>query len=192
MKKPRNLIDLEKNLEGVLPRERYYHSLGVKKVSGELALHYGEEENQALLAGLLHDYGKRFTPGELLKLARENNLEVTEVEKRSPDLLHGPVGALMVKKDLGIEEGEIIEAIKYHTTGKASLGQLARLIFLADFIEENRSYPGVREIREMAFKDLEGALLKALDQTIRYVLDRGRLLHPYSVDFRNDLLMGRK
>ncbi|RQD76832.1 MAG: HD domain-containing protein [Candidatus Syntrophonatronum acetioxidans] len=186
------LKDLEKILKSVLSRERYIHSLGVKKVSRELAIHYGEEEGKGEIAGLLHDYGKKHSPEELLKIAGEMKIKISQIEKESPDLLHGPLGALLVKKDLGIDDKDILEAIRYHTTGKASLGKLAALVFLADYIEENRSYPGVEEIRELAFQDLEKALLRALDQTIRYVLDRGMLLHPDSVNFRNHILLERK
>ena len=183
--------DLEKIIEKALSWERYCHSLGVKKVSQKLASHYGEDEKKAEVAGLLHDYGKKHSPEELLEIAFDMKIEISPIEKENPDLLHGPLGALLVKKDLGIEDKDIIEAIRFHTTGKASMGKLACLVFLADYIEENRSYPGVEEIREAAFQDLEEGLLLALDQTIRYVLDRGLLLHPDSVDFRNYILSGR-
>ncbi len=176
-------------LKQVLGEKRYLHSLGVKKASGELACFYGIDKARAEKAGLLHDYGKQFSGEELLVKAGELGLKIDVVEKNNPELLHAPVGALLVKRELDIEEQDILEAIGCHTTGKAGMGRLACLVFLADFIEENRSFPGVDIIRELAFKDLDKALLRALDQTINYVVERGLLLHPDSINFRNALIM---
>ncbi len=181
--------DYRELLKQVLNEERYLHSLGVKKASGELACLYGADKARAEKAGLLHDYGKQFSEEELLVKSRELGLRLDIVEENNPELLHASVGALLVKTELGIEDEDIIEAISCHTTGKAGMGRLACLVFLADFIEENRSFPGVEEIRELALKDLDKAILRALDQTINYVVKRGRLLHPDSINLRNEIIV---
>ncbi len=187
-----DLTSWETMLKKTLTRERFNHSLGVRRASLKLALLYDIDPLKAETAGLLHDFGKQFSPGDLLQKARELELTVHPVEEMSPDLLHGPVGAQLLKRDFGLEDREIIEAISFHTTGRSRMGDLSRIVFLADFIEENRSFPGVREIREISQMNLREALQKALDHTIHYVLDRGLPLHPHSVDFRNTILKEQK
>ncbi|UNC93947.1 bis(5'-nucleosyl)-tetraphosphatase (symmetrical) YqeK [Candidatus Contubernalis alkalaceticus] len=187
-----NLNSWKKILKRVLDSERFIHSIGVQKASLELALLYGTDPVKAETAGLLHDFGKQFKTGELLKKAREWGIPVQLVEELSPDLLHGPVGAQVLKRQFGLADTEVIEAISFHTTGKEQMGDLSRIVFLADYIEENRSFPGVQEIRVLSRRDLREALLEALDATIRYVLNRGLPLHPYSVDFRNAILCEKR
>ncbi len=183
-----NLKIWEKPLKRVLDSQRFIHSLGVQKASLELALLYGIDPVKAETAGLLHDFGKQFRPSELYRKAREWGITLQLAEEMSPDLLHGPVGALVLQRDFGLEDKEIIEAISFHTTGREKMGHLSRIVFLADYIEENRSFPGVQEIRDLSRRDLREALLEALDGTITYVLARGLPLHPHSVDFRNVIL----
>lgn len=186
------LMELEKiqeRVKQVLSEERYFHSLGVKKASAELALLYGEDVIKAEKAGLLHDYGKQFSGEELLNKAKELGLPVSLLEEYNPDLLHAPVGALLVEKDLNIRDKDILEAISCHTTGEVDMSRLSCIVFLADYIEENRSFPGIEEIRDLSCKDLEMALLKAVDRTITYVLERGLMLHPKSVHFRNTVIL---
>lgn len=187
-----DLIGWEKALKKILTEERVTHSLGVQKASLELALLYGVDPMKAETAGLLHDFGKQFSSGELLQKARELGLSIHPAEEMFPDLLHGPVGAQILSQEFGLVDKDIIEAISFHTTGREEMGALSRIVFLADYIEENRCFPGVGEIRELSRRDLRDALLKALDRTIHYVLDRELPLHPYSVDFRNVILMERK
>lgn len=187
-----DLIGWEKTLKKTLTGERFTHSLGVQKASLKLAILYGVDPVKAKTAGLLHDFGKQFSSGELLRKARELGLPIHPVEEMSPDLLHGPVGAQLLRRDFGLKDKEIIEAISYHTTGRKEMGALSRIVFLADYIEENRSFSGVGEIRELSQRDLREALYKVLDRTIHYVLDRGLPLHPHSVDFRNVILLERK
>lgn len=177
-------------LKKVLSRERLLHSLGVMKSAGQLAALYGEDPEKARLAGLLHDYGKQFSPEELGEKARELGVPVGMVEEKQPDLLHAPVGACLVSRELGIRDRDIIQAISCHTTGKPGMGRLSRIVFLADYIEENRSFPGVQELRGLACRDLDAAVLGALDGTIGYVIQRKWLLHPDTVHFRNQVLLG--
>ena len=136
----------------------------------------------------MHDYGKSFSNDRLYRIAVENNL-ADDLSLQEPSLLHAPVGAWLLKWELGIEDGEVLEAVKVHTTGAAGMSLLARIVYLADYIEPGRTHSGVIEIRELAFSDLERALLGAVNLTIKRVLERGRLLHPGSISFRNSLIL---
>ncbi len=179
---------LERILEKKLDRRIYLHSLGVAQSAMELARRYGESREKAYRAGLVHDFGKRYGPEELRLKARRLGLKLDAITLQEPQLLHAPVGAFLVRNELKIEDMQIVRAVAYHTTGSPRLDLLGRLIYLADFIEKGRSYPGVDRLRELAFSDLQRALLTAVENTIRRVLSRGSLLHPLSVAFRNDLL----
>lgn len=109
-----------------------------------------------------------------------------------PKLLHAPVGAALLTADLGVADGDVQEAVRWHTTGRSGMALLEKVVYLADFIEPNRDYPGVAELRDTARASLDQALLQAVEQTIRSVLSRGMLLHPRSVEFRNSLILERR
>ena len=171
-----------------LPHYLYQHSLGVAQSGQELAYLYGEDPVKAYQSGLLHDYAKSYSTQVLRNYAAQQEISLDEISWKEPQLLHGPVGALLLREELKVEDPEILEAVYYHTTGAPGLGKLGKIIFLADVIEEGRSYPGVEKLRRAAREDLRAALIQALDQTIKLVIDRCNLLHPYSVAFRNELL----
>ncbi|MFY9113874.1 MAG: bis(5'-nucleosyl)-tetraphosphatase (symmetrical) YqeK [Dethiobacteria bacterium] len=188
MEKCRNIGFLRKKLGN----ELFRHSMGVARMAALLARTYGEDENSAYLAGLWHDYAKPFSADYLKKKAVEFSLQPDKVTWHSPHLLHAPVGAILVGRDAGIKDVQVLQAIKFHTTGKPGLGRFEHIIYLADAVEINRVYPGVRSLRKLAFNDLDGALLKVVDNAIKKVIRRGHLLHPYSTAFRNELLLKRK
>ncbi len=174
---------IKKKLTGQL----LVHSLGVESTARRLATAYGANEEKAALTALFHDYGKTYSSSELLQIAVENNI-ADELLLLEPSLLHAPVGAWLLEHEWGINDREILHAVKTHTTGAAGMNLLACIIYLADYIEPGRTCPGAAEIRELAFQDLHKALLGAVDLTIKYVLEKQSILHPHSVLFRNWLL----
>ncbi len=185
MKKYGNLGMLRRKLG----RRLFKHSLGVAGMAYRLATAYGVDEKAAVKAGIWHDYGKAFTPEELREKARAMNLEIDEITRCSPPLLHAPVGAALLEQEVGLKDKRILRAIKYHTTGAAELNSLEKIIYLADAIEVGRKYPGVRSLRRLAMKDAEAALRVVVDNSLQMVLQKGDLLHPDSIAFRNELLM---
>jgi len=174
-----------------LPAGRYQHSLGVAEVAAELAINNGVDPQQARLAGLLHDYARDLAPEELLDLATKANLITCELERWMPVLLHGPVGALLIQRELGITDKHICQAVARHTVGGPAMKALDKIIYLADAIEPGRNYNGVQAIRRLAATDLESALLKALEASILYILTKERPLHPATVEARNHILLNR-
>lgn len=156
-----------------------------------LAGRYDIDAEKAAFAGLIHDYGKLFSHEELLRLAWEHELMQHPIMLQEPALLHAPVGAWLLERDLGLRDREVLEAVSQHTTGAAKMSMLSRIVYLADFIEPGRRFKGVEEVRELAFacKQLEKALLAAVEMTILHVFQRGKMLHKASVEFRNSLIL---
>ncbi|MDK2856197.1 MAG: hypothetical protein PWQ86_1410 [Bacillota bacterium] len=180
--------DLVAKLAERLSPERLKHSLGVAEAGVRLARRWGANEEQARLAGLLHDCAKGLSPDELLQWALAFGIVGNDIERACPDLLHGPVGALIAWKEYGVMDAAVLSAIRLHTLGGEGMNLLERIIYLADYIEPGRAFPGVEELRALAEQDLDRALLRAMEGTIRYVLQRGLLLHPQTVRARNSLL----
>ncbi|MEW5919992.1 MAG: bis(5'-nucleosyl)-tetraphosphatase (symmetrical) YqeK [Bacillota bacterium] len=169
----------------------YRHGRGVERTAFLLAKKYGIDAEKAAFAGLMHDYGKLYNEEELLRLARKHGIPVNPVMVQEPALLHAPVGAWLLEHELGLQDREMLDAVRHHTTGAAEMSMLSRIVYLADFIEPGRRFKGVKEVRELAFsrKQLEKALLTAVEMTIHNVMQKGKLLHEASIDFRNSLIL---
>lgn len=180
---------MKEKIKGYLTPCRYEHTLGVIEAAIKLASKYQVEENSAKIAALLHDCAKNKGEETLLRLAKENNIQLNEVEKMQPSLLHGPIGSVIAQKDFGIKNKDILNAIRYHTTGKKNMTTLEKIIYLSDYIERGRNFPGVEKLRIESKKDLDQALLLAFNQTIEYVLKKGSLLHVNTVKARNDIII---
>ena len=186
-------IDMNKNdiltkLASFLDKKRYDHSLGVMESAVVLAKKYDGDEYKAATAGLLHDCAKSLPPDQILKLCGKYNIILDEITLKQIGLVHGPLGAKIAEECFNITDSEILNAIKCHTTGKKGMTLLDKIIYLADYIEKGRNFPGVDKLREIADYDLNKAVLAALDNTIIYVISSGYLLHPMTLEARNDIL----
>lgn len=178
-------------LEKLLTPRRFNHSLGVMDTALDLARRYGADTEKAVLAGLLHDCARDVRGDAVFHMCARYGIEVDEVSRHQPELLHGPIGACMLVDEFGLDDMEIRQAIRFHTTGFAGMGLLDKIVFVADYVEPGRSFPGVDELRKEAFISLDGAMLMILDRTIGHVLAKGALLHPDTVGARNWLLLER-
>lgn len=180
------LVWLKENLS----EERYSHSLGTAECAKELAGKYGLDEEKAYIAGLLHDCAKCFT-NERLKEIIDNNLQVEECEMLNYKTLHAPVSAFIAEKDFGVEDKEILSAIRWHTLGKISMTTFEKIIFLADKIEPNtRDKKYCTEVREI-LKDKNGlnlALLCCYKETIKSLAKRELKICFTTIDIYNHLL----
>ena len=179
---------IQADLKTILSEKRYNHSLGVMKKAEELAKQYGEDPNIAALVGLAHDIGKEIPNEEKLRYVKENNIKIDEVEEYNVGLLHDKIGADITKKKYNFTE-DMQKAIKYHTVADPNMNLLAKIIFVADKIEENRSYEKVEELRKMAEINIDNCIIEILNYTIKENIDKGRLVHPNSVLTRNKLLL---
>lgn len=171
-----------------MSRERFTHSLRVADTALEMARGRTVDREKLYLAALLHDYAKDLPPQELLDIARENGLLTCRAEEVQPNLLHGPVGAWLCSRDLLVDDAQVLQAIRFHTTGHAGMSLLDAIIYLADLIEPAREFEGAAEIRRHCAQDIWAGLFYAFDATLLYVIKRGLLIHPYTVEARNWLL----
>lgn len=171
-----------------LSKKRFQHSLEAARVAGELARHYGMDAEKAYLTGVLHDYAKGIPGPELLAIAEENGLLEVEVEREVPDLLHAPVGAFLLEKELGVDDENIIQAVKFHTLGSPLMNDLDKIIYLADMIEPGRDYPAMQRLNCLAFRELDEAMLFGIESTIKYCLEAKRMLHPRTIEVWNHFL----
>lgn len=176
-------------LRGMISEDRYKHSTGVQKTAISLAEKYGGDVCKASIAGLIHDCAKGFSDSELLKLAEEFDIEIDEIFRIQPGLLHGPVGAFIVQKEFFINDCDIIHSVKYHTTGCENMSLLDKIIYVADYIEPGRNFKGVDVLRNLTYNDINQGVLAALDSTIKHVMDKNELLDILTIKARNYMLM---
>ncbi|WP_297518117.1 bis(5'-nucleosyl)-tetraphosphatase (symmetrical) YqeK [uncultured Clostridium sp.] len=178
-------VYLKKNLS----EKRYRHTLGVCETAMSLAKKYGVDVEKAKIAALGHDLAKELVVERQKEILRKHNFEIGEIEEASPQILHGFVGSILLKKLFKVEDKEILSAIDFHSTGKREMSVLEKIIYIADYIEPNRVYDGVEELREITYKDLDSGVLKGLNNTIKIVVERDRVIHPLTFEARNYLVM---
>lgn len=165
-----------------LSEGRYNHTLRVADTAECLAKLHGLDPKKARLAALLHDAAREMGNDELLRVAEEEGLPVSGFERERPVLLHGPVAAELARKDLGVKDAEVWEAVRYHTTGAPGMGPLALALYVADKIEPGREGSGVKGLRKVALKSLRRVATAALEDSISHNERRGRSVHPKSIE----------
>ena len=177
-------------LKSRLKPNRYEHSLGVAETAKFLAARFGLDEEKAYIAGLLHDCAREYENGALPAEARKRGIIIGEVEEHSPLLLHAYVGAKRLAEIYGVEDEEIAQAVWRHTVGGKNMTDLDKIIYFADMIEPGRSYPQVEELRRYAReKSLDEMTLKGFNESILFIVAKGELIHPATIQARNELLL---
>ncbi|KAB2338626.1 HD domain-containing protein [Cytobacillus depressus] len=171
-----------------LTEHRYQHTLGVMETALFLANQYGADEKKAELAAIFHDYAKFRPKEEMKKVIIEQNMPECLLDFNS-ELWHAPVGAFLVQKEVSIQDDEVLDAIRYHTSGRTKMTLLEKVIYLADYIEPGRHFPGVEEVREMAKESLDKALIKSIQNTIFFLMKKGQPVFPTTFHTYNDLIM---
>lgn len=180
-----NINQMDKKLKMTLSERRYLHSVGVMESAVKLAEHFGADVEKARIAGLLHDCAKEIDKDEAVRLCDEMKIEIDEEKRVQKGLLHADLGAEFIKRDFGIDDKEIYDAIKYHTMGRCDMTMLDKIIYLADFIEPNRrEFEGLSELRKLSFEDLDKAMLFAVNLSISFVLQKGKVLHKQTTETR--------
>jgi predicted HD superfamily hydrolase involved in NAD metabolism len=147
---------------------------------------------RAYLAGLLHDYAREVPNAELLELTMAHNLSSDAVDLLQPSLLHGPVGAWMLKEHGIMDDEAILDAIRWHTTGHPDMNQLAKIVYIADYIEPNRDFPGVDLLRQLTYRDLDLGVIAGIEHTLSFLIQKDGYIHPLSIATRNRLLEERR
>lgn len=170
-----------------LTKHRYEHTLGVMETAVHLAEKYGVDREKAELAAIFHDYAK-FRDKEEMKLIIQEQQLGNELLEFNSELWHAPVGAYLAEKEAGINDPEILDAVRFHTSGRPKMTSLEKVVYLADYIEPGRHFPGVEEVREMAEKDLDQALIQAIKNTVLFLLKKNQRVFPLTVLTYNDLI----
>lgn len=186
-----NLEDLREATRQQMPEKRWKHTLGVVETAIKLAKHFDGDVNKAELAALLHDYSKAWAIDRMDVIIREQQLP-QELLVYDKELWHAHVGAWAVQSEHGITDEEVLDAIRYHTSGRENMTKLDKIVCLADYIEPGRDFPGVSKIRELAKHNVEEALIAAFDSTIELLMARGKRIFPLTVLARNDLIVQLK
>ncbi len=171
---------IRKQLKDVLKHKRYEHTLGVEFTSAALAMRYDADIEKARLAGLLHDCARYMDDEEILKYCEKKGLPVSKVEKGNPvRLLHAKAGAQVAKDTYDCDDEEILDAIRYHTTGRPNMSLLEKICFTADYIEPGRQEaPRLDLIRKESFIDLDKAILYILEDTIGFLENESFEIEP--------------
>ncbi|WP_188453597.1 bis(5'-nucleosyl)-tetraphosphatase (symmetrical) YqeK [Virgibacillus oceani] len=169
-----------------LTEKRFKHTLRVAETAVILAKKNNISEEKAELAAVLHDYAK-FRPLDEMKRRILTSSLPNDLLQYHHELWHAPVGAVMVMEEHGVTDREVLGAIHYHTTGRAHMNGLEKVIFLADYIEPGRSFPGLEDVREMAQVDLDHACWLTLRNTINFLMGNKSRIYPDTFHAYNDL-----
>ncbi|MCH5296235.1 MAG: bis(5'-nucleosyl)-tetraphosphatase (symmetrical) YqeK [Ruminococcus sp.] len=168
---------------------RFTHSVNVSKEAKNLAKIYGADEEKAELAGMLHDITKELPRQEQLKIITDSGIILDDVQENAPKLWHGISGSLYVKDNLNICDEDILNAIRYHTTGRAGMSLLEKIIFVADFTSQERTYKGVSTMRKKSRKSLDEAMLYGFKFTFTDLSKRELAIHPDELACYNEIVM---
>jgi predicted HD superfamily hydrolase involved in NAD metabolism len=186
---------IEVRLQELLPPVIFDHSLQVRDYCYSLAGHYSIDADKLALAGLLHDCGKIYNSGELISRAEDFDIPITEVILDAPvDVLHGLIGASVAKELFGIDDNEILTAIKYHTFGANEMTLFTKLIFVANKVNPTvTDYTSeINEIKSTLFKDIDRAVIQTFDLMLKSHIEQGKLIYTQVVNSRNKMLLSQK
>lgn len=171
-------------MQQLLPEKRLKHCLGVEQTAIELAERFGVDREKAGLAGLLHDYAKKLSDEEFLALIDKYDL-APKLKDWGNNVWHGMVGIYKIQEDLGLSDPEILRAIEIHTVGSAQMSDLDKVVYVADYIEPNRDFPGVEEAREIAHVSLNRAVAYETTRTVEYLARQGLPIYPQTLETYN-------
>ena len=178
--------DIQEKLRKKLKGSRYVHTLGVEYTSVCLAMKDGENLETAELSGLLHDCAKELPEKKLIQICRDHGERISKMEYQNPFLLHGKAGACLARDKFGIDDANILNAIRYHTTGRPGMTLVEKIVFVADYIEPNRKKAdNLTELRRMAFENLDETVLRILEQTLDYLIRTGKEIDRHTVITRD-------
>ena len=171
---------IKKYLKKHLTKERYHHTVGVAYTAMSMAMKYNPQPDnnefmiKAEIAGLLHDCAKCMDNDKKIRICNKNQIAYSKLEAENPYLLHGKVGAYIARKEFDILDEDILNAITWHTTGRPDMSLLEKIIFVADYIEPSRRpIPELNLIRQLAFTDIDQAVIKILENTLKYLNEKG-------------------
>lgn len=180
--------ELNRYIKQHLSESRYEHTMGVAKVAKELAEINHVSPEKAEIAALCHDIAKNLTIDQMKKIIKDQKIELSDDEKTSIEVWHAILAPVLAREDLEVYDVEILQSIRWHTTGKENMSILDKIIYIADMIEPRREFKGVDEIREEAYKNLDKGVVMGIDHTIEYLVQRKSPIDVNSVKARNYII----
>ena len=175
-----------------LKDRRFQHSLNVADAAVMLAKRFGADEEKAYIAGLLHDITKNETDENQLQILQSGGIMLTVTQQNNPKLWHAMSGMVYLRDTLGITDQEILGAVRWHTTGKAGMTLLEKVVFIADYISAERDYPDVDVMRRLSETSLDAAALYALKYSLRTLSEKEKPICEDSVAYYNELIIGKR
>lgn len=171
--------EISSELKTALSKDRYEHTLGVAYTAAALAMRYEKDIDKAMLSGLLHDCAKCYSEKEKFEKCNHYNIELSQIEIENPSLIHAKLGAAVAKDLYGITDTEVLDSIRYHTTGRPSMSWLEQIIFISDYIEPQRKVaPNLKKIRKESFMDLNKGTTMILRNILSYLYSRHNPIDP--------------
>ncbi|MEK3882585.1 bis(5'-nucleosyl)-tetraphosphatase (symmetrical) YqeK [Paenibacillus sp. PL2-23] len=170
-----------------MPERRWLHTEGVMATAVALSQRYGEDPRRAELAAILHDVAKYWPTERQGSVIRDHQLS-DDVLRYDKELWHQYVGAWVAEQEFGVSDLGVLDAIRFHTSGRRGMSKLEKVVWLADYIEPGRDFPGVNDIRALSEESLERAVLAGLDGTIGFLIAKGKRIYPLTLEARNGLI----
>jgi predicted HD superfamily hydrolase involved in NAD metabolism len=184
-----NIKEARKIIKSRLSNARFTHSCAVSDEAVKLAQKYKGDTEKAAIAGMLHDIVKDMPLEEQLQTIKKYSIMLDNVENLTPKLWHAILGAAVLEHELAIKDRDIINAVRYHTTARASMSMLETIIYLADFVSADRTFDGVEQLRTAIYTSLQAGLLAALEFSFNELLKKNAAIHLDTVCARNELLL---
>lgn len=183
-----DIEQIKEKVQAQLSENRYSHTLRVTEVAIDLAKVYGASEEKVYYAALLHDYLKEMPIDELEQMIRHSSKTIDVLDYHHA-LWHGPAAAIYIQNEFHLRDPSIVQAIRYHTTGRPDMDRIEQIVFIADYIEPARSFAGIEDIRETAYTNIEEAIRMALGNTIMHLIKQGALVYPKTMEAYNAYTM---
>jgi len=176
--------ELLSKIKSKMSAKRFQHVLAVADTAEELARRFDVDVNLARIAGLVHDYAKERPDKEMIALILELDLD-SELTVFGNSIWHGILGSVLIERELGITNSQILQAVAVHTTGSPEMSLLDKIIYVADYIEPNRSFEGIETVREIAQKNLDEAVKYEIKHTLIHLIEKEVLIFPKSLETYN-------
>ena len=178
---------MDSYLKSHLSAPRYEHSVSTAETCRRLAEEFGFDQKLAFFTGLVHDIAREYSKEELVEWAAQDGNPVRELDLHSPVLLHGRAGAMVLKKQFGIEDQDVLAALQAHTTGTAGMKPLAKILFVADYIEPKRKHITPEFLSGLEGLDLDGMVYAVLMGTLNHLTSKGKGVDPLALDLKKEL-----
>jgi len=176
---------IQHQLEKLLTHGRYQHTLGVVKTAIKIGIIIGLDTEKLRIAALLHDAGKSLRLYEQVKLASDRSIFLTEDDRKAHGVIHSIIGTYLAKTDFGINDKEILDSIRWHTSGRGSMTTFDKIIFAADYLDPYRKLKESRKLLHLTLNNFELGVFEILKRKIKWVIDQGDHLHPLALEFYN-------